>query len=109
MQEFATKLKEALDIPYSLLRLGDSDRLMCGKVWCHAWKVGQALGPFTKVEGLEGLVVLWSKCWAKLHHPAYSLAYTLMPEYHNVKDNPNPNPNGRISFLIQKLSRMWMT
>lgn len=123
MQKFAETIKSVLDVPYTLLRSGDSDKLMCGKVWRACWKVEEHLKKFVHVEGLETLNELWTVAWKKLHHPVYCLAYVLMPEYHNVTNKqadkemkehvdvmlkryyPDPSERGAVRAAIKRFEK----
>ena len=85
-QELLDQVVTVLRDAYKMMKMVDADNLCAGKVWRTAWKVWKTLQAHElKYPKFAAVSELWYARWRELHHPIYSLAYLLNPEYWRCK------------------------
>lgn len=87
---------------------------MAGKVWSMSnrihKKLVEAFGDegsvdlteFEDGEELAKIPDLWMKCWGKYHHPVYSLALVLNPEYHGTKPWDDDTVKADVDLMLKR-------
>ena len=98
------QVPDALNGSICILKLADSDTLMCGKLW------SLMNAEHLRLKGLEesnpklqGIADLFYKRWDYLHHPVYSLAHVLHPDH----NESNPLGDESVAADVTKMLKRY--